>query len=368
MDPWMIYGANGYTGRLISEQAARLNLRPVLAGRNRSVESLAAGLGLDSRLFPLDDEAAMAAGLAGMKLVLHCAGPFSATAAPMMAACLQAGAHYLDITGEIEVFECAFALDAQAKAKGVVLCPGAGFDVVPTDCLALALREALPDATHLALGFDTSSALSAGTSKTMVEGLKHGGMIRRDGALTKVPFAWRERRIDFGAGAKNAVTVPWGDVSTAFRSTGIGNVECYFALPPAAARGMRWMRPLRPLLGLAAVQSFLKRRIERNVRGPDATSRDKTETLVWGEAMNAKGEKKGGAGKDAERLFADNRQRAGTDPAIVGTAVWKGRLPHSVAPRRKAIARIASRRRQCGDRPGIARIPTQSWWGLRRPA
>ena len=291
---WMIYGANGYTGRLIAEKAAQLGLKPVLAGRGESMKDLAAALGLEARIFPLDDTEAMAAGLSGMKLVLHCAGPFSATAAPMMAACLRAGAHYLDITGEIDVFEQAYALDAQAKARGVVLCPGAGFDVVPTDCMALALKEALPDATHLALAFDTSSPLSAGTSKTMVEGLKHGGMIRRDGALIKVPFAWRERRIDFGAGVKNTVSVPWGDVSTALRSTGIGNIECYFPVPPAAARGMRWMRPLRPLLGLSLVQSYLKRRIERKVRGPDTTSRGKTETLVWGEVTNARGHKRVG--------------------------------------------------------------------------
>jgi len=294
MNGWMIYGANGYTGRLIAEQAARSGLKPVLAGRNASVGDLAAALGLEARIFPLDDDAAMAAGLAEIKLVLHCAGPFSATAAPMMAACLRAGAHYLDITGEIDVFEHGYALDAQAKARGIVICPGAGFDVVPTDCLALALKEALSDATHLALGFDSRSPLSPGTSKTMVEGLGQGGMVRRDGALVGVPFAWRERKIDFGAGLKTAVTIPWGDVSTAYRSTGIGTVECYIAVSPRAASGMRKMRLLRPLLALGFVQTLLKRRIERKVSGPDARLRDKTETFVWGEVTNAKGEKRVG--------------------------------------------------------------------------
>jgi len=153
---WMIYGANGYTGELIAREAARRGLKPVLAGRRReSVEELARTLGLEARAFGLDDVAALTGQIQGHALVLNCAGPFSATAAPMMEACLRAGAHYLDITGEIAVFEHAQSLDARARDAGVVLCPGVGFDVIPTDCVAAALKAALPDATHLALGFDS---------------------------------------------------------------------------------------------------------------------------------------------------------------------------------------------------------------------
>ena len=151
--PWMIYGANGYTGELIAREAARRGLGPVLAGRTATnVEQLAASLSLHSRVFDLGDAAAIARNVEGMTLVLHCAGPFSATAAQMMAACLSAHAHYLDITGEISVFEHTRTLDAAARAAGVVMCPGVGFDVIPTDCVAAALKAALPDATHLALG------------------------------------------------------------------------------------------------------------------------------------------------------------------------------------------------------------------------
>src|SRR5436305_15188118 len=103
--PWMIYGANGYTGELAAREAVARGLRPVLAGRNaRAVAELALELGLDSRAFALDDPAAAAHGVAGMAAVLHCAGPFVRTSRPMVDACLAAGAHYLDITGEIAVF------------------------------------------------------------------------------------------------------------------------------------------------------------------------------------------------------------------------------------------------------------------------
>ncbi len=143
---WIIYGANGYTGELIAREAVRLGLKPTLAGRNRAkVEALAQELGLGYKAFGLDNVDAVSEQLQGFKLVMHCAGPFSATSKPMMEACIKAGAHYLDITGEISVFELAQSLNSQAEKAYVVLCPGVGFDVIPTDCVAAALKEALPE-------------------------------------------------------------------------------------------------------------------------------------------------------------------------------------------------------------------------------
>ena len=172
---WMIYGANGYTGELIAREAVRQGLRPILAGRNQSkVEALAQELALEFQAFGLDDIDLISAQLRGLHLVLHCAGPFSLTSKPMMQACIHAGAHYLDITGEIAVFEWAQSLNTQAQKANVVLCPGVGFDVIPTDCIAAALKDALPDATHLALGFDSKTGLSPGTAKNSTEGMAEG--------------------------------------------------------------------------------------------------------------------------------------------------------------------------------------------------
>ncbi|MBT8131746.1 MAG: saccharopine dehydrogenase NADP-binding domain-containing protein, partial [Gammaproteobacteria bacterium] len=203
---WMIYGANGYTGKMIAEEAARRGLKPVLAGRSDSVVELATRLDLHSRQFSLDENSA--GHIEDMSLVLHCAGPFSATAEIMMQACLSSGAHYLDITGEIAVFERAQQLAAQAQDAGIVICPGVGFDVIPTDCLAAALKQRMPDASRLALGFDSRSGLSRGTAKTSVEGLAKGGQVRIDGQLKQVPLAYKTRSIDFGNGEKTGMTIP----------------------------------------------------------------------------------------------------------------------------------------------------------------
>jgi short subunit dehydrogenase-like uncharacterized protein len=286
----LIYGANGYTGELIAKEAKRQGLDVVLAGRQRDrIEPLARQLGFEMRVFALDHPTEIARQLVGVRTVLHCAGPFSATAAPMMAACVQAKVNYLDITGEISVFELSRQFAAQAKAAGIVICPGVGFDVVPTDCVASALKAALPDATHLALGFDSRSGFSPGTAKTSVEGLAQGGRVREHGKLKAVPLAYRTRRIDFGAGEKLAMTIPWGDVSTAFYSTGIPNIEVYIPASPKLVKRLKWLNWIRPILGWPMVQRWLKARVEKTVKGPNEFARDKARTHVWGEARNDKG-------------------------------------------------------------------------------
>jgi len=310
MADWMIYGATGYSGKMIAEKAVDSGQRPILAGRGDAVRDLAERLGLGFRVFPLDDRALLEAGLAGVTLVLNCAGPFSATAQPMMQACLAAKAHYLDITGEIEVFVAAHELDAAARERGIVLCPGVGFDVVPTDCLAAALKDSMPDADRLALAFDSRSALSPGTAKTMVEGLVQGGKIRKNGEIVSVPFAYDIRSIDFGRGAKTAVSIPWGDVATAFFSTGIPDIMVYTSISSRAAKRLRWMNLLRPILALPILQRFLKRRVGRKVRGPDESARGSRGTHVWGEVKNAHGDRRIG------RLETPNGYTLTADAAV----------------------------------------------------
>jgi short subunit dehydrogenase-like uncharacterized protein len=287
----MVYGAYGYTGELIAREAARRGLRPVLAGRDAAkVQALAAELGLPHRSFALDDTAAVQRNLGGIALVLHCAGPFSATARPMLDACLQAGCHYLDITGEVDVLEAILARGAEARQAGVVVCPAVGFDVIPTDCIAAWLKQELPDATHLALGFDTRSGMSPGTTKTAIEGASRGGRVREGGALRNVRLGTHVRTIDFGDGPKAAVAIPWGDLATAHATTGIPNVEVFTASSPRRIAALRRAHHLRGLLGLPSVQRFLKARATARVRGPDQRQRDRRPTYVWGEARNAAGD------------------------------------------------------------------------------
>lgn len=283
MSQWLLYGANGYTGELVARQAAREGLRPILAGRSAdAVGRLADELGFEARVFGLDDAAAVDRGLAGVGAVLHAAGPFSRTSAPMVAGCLRAGAHYLDITGEIPVFEACRAQDAAARARGVVVLPGVGFDVVPSDCLAKALAEALPQAVRLELVILALGEVSRGTAKTMVEHLGEGSAVREGGRLVSIPSGSRTRTVRIGGREREAVAVPWGDLATAYASTGIGDIATFMTFPKRQMRAMRAMRLLGPLLRRKAVIRLLQGIIERRLSGPGEQVRESGSTEIWG--------------------------------------------------------------------------------------
>ena len=291
MSEWMIYGANGYTGELCAREAVSRGLKPVLAGRReQAVAELASELGLDYRVFSLDEADAVRNGLDGIVLVLHCAGPFSATSKPMVDGCLATGTHYLDITGEISVYQACHERDEEARKAGVILMPGVGFDIVPTDCLSAMLKEKLPDATALTLAFEAGGGPSPGTAKTSFEGLTQGGCVRRDGKLKEVPLAWRTRDIPFAEGSRHGMTIPWGDVYTAYVSTGIPDIEVFLAVPPKVSARVRRMNRWRWLLGVGPIKRLIMRRIERQTLGPDEGRRAGTRSRIWGEVTNAAGQ------------------------------------------------------------------------------
>jgi short subunit dehydrogenase-like uncharacterized protein len=285
---FLIYGANGYTGELVLRYSVERGLKPLIAGRNAGkIEALALNFDVDFRVFSLDETTKLDAALSEVDFVIHCAGPFSLTSEPMVEACLRTGKHYTDITGEIAVFEAMARRDAPAKEAGIMIMPGVGFDVVPSDCLARHLKNRLPSATDLTLAFYGMGKISHGTQATMTMNAGQGGAIREDGEITRVPAAWKSREIDFGEVKKEGVTIPWGDVSTAFYSTGIPNIEVYTVVPESALRMMKLSRYLGWLLKTKPVQNYLQKQIPPG--GPDDEERANGKTLLWGAASDREG-------------------------------------------------------------------------------
>lgn len=289
---FLIYGANGYTGELIAREASRRGLKFAVAGRSRvRIEPLARELQVGSRVFDLGDAAAVAPNIEGVDAVLHCAGPFSHTSAPMVQACLDAGVSYLDITGEMPVFESIFRLDSRAKERGVALIPGVGFDVVPTDCLAAMLNERMPGAEELWLAFYSPRAeMSRGTTKTMIENIGAGGAVRSGGKIVRVPLLFDVREIPFSIGPRLCMTIPWGDVATAYRTTGIPDIRVYTGTSPKSVRQLRLMRPLLPIASLRPVNALLQKIAERR-SGPDAAKRATGKTYLWGRVTKSGSER-----------------------------------------------------------------------------
>jgi short subunit dehydrogenase-like uncharacterized protein len=292
MNNFLIYGSYGYTGQLIVERALQEGLHPILAGRDeKKLRAQAGQYNLEYRAFSLNETAKLDAALSEVDAVLHCAGPFVHTYCQMAEACLRTKRHYVDISGEIPGFEALAAMDAQAKESGIMLLPGAGFDVVPSDCLAAHLKERLPSATHFRLFLrGVGAGVSRGTAKSAIENMHRQGMIRRDGQLVQVPPAWNVREHDFGRGYVKVVSVGWGDVSTAYYSTGIPNIEAYFAFPELTITLMRSMRALGPLLYNRLAKNILKSLV--NVftpAGPSEERRKRGLAIFIGEVTDQNG-------------------------------------------------------------------------------
>jgi short subunit dehydrogenase-like uncharacterized protein len=285
----LVYGATGYVGEYAVRTAARSGLKVIAAGRNGArLDRLAGELGIERRISDIDDPAALDQALKGVTVVLNCAGPFKYTAAPLVEACLRGGVHYLDITGEIPVYEAVHARDAEAKRRGVMLLPGVGFDVVPTDCLALHLKHRLPTASRLTLAFRGKgpAGLPPGTQRTAIELLPYGVRVRRDGRLMRADNPARTLPVDFGDGPVVADLITWGDIFTGHISTGIPNIEVFLAAPPSFRRQLALARAVAPLARFALVRRLMMKTV---TPGPGAELRARTTTSVWGEAADEQG-------------------------------------------------------------------------------
>ncbi len=288
---WLVYGVTGYTGKLILEQARKEGLSLLMAGRDEEkLRVLKEQYGFEYICFDLSSRQQIAEILQDVVVLLNCAGPFSQTAKVLMSACLHSKTHYLDITGEIGVFEHGKLLDKSAKEAGILICPGVGFDVVPTDCLAKGIKQRLPDIDSLWLGFSSRSGLSPGTAKTAVEGIAVGGKVCRAGIVTSVPLAYKVRKIDFGDGLKTATTIPWGDVSTATHGTDIANVDVYIPMSDRKVRELRRLEKFRWLFKYKWVIRWMQKKIDRKVTGPDEQTRNSQKTYVWGEGVSLSGD------------------------------------------------------------------------------
>ena len=286
----LIYGATGYIGRLTTRAALARGLRPCAAGRSRErLASLAAELGVDYQVAPLDDPAALERSLRGVTAVLNAAGPFADTWEPLVDACLRCGVHYLDLAGEVQVFEEVSARGGEARRRGVLLLPGVGFDVVPSDCLAAHVAARLPGAHTLRLGIAGLDLVSGGSARTLAAQIGSPTLVRRDGHLARVATSSLERTFDFGSGASPSVAVTWGDLSTAFMTTGIANVETYFEATPAVRATVGMHRWLGPMLSIPAYQKALQTLTTWLPPGPDAEVRATHSATIVAEAEHRSG-------------------------------------------------------------------------------
>lgn len=298
-DNFLIYGSYGYTGKLIAELACQQGLRPVLGGRNKAkLIEQAKQLNLDYLVFDVDNLDATKAAIKHFLCVVHCAGPFVDTYKNMAEACIQNHTHYLDITGEVEVIEGLSNLNSRAQAANIMILPGAGFDVVPSDCLAQHLKSRVPDATKLTLAIKASgptkggSSVSRGTAKTMLNGFSSGSLIRDEGVLKTVPGGSQKREFDFGNQHTTiCASISWGDLASAWWSTHIPHIETYMAIPSKFVLINKLINPIKFIFKWKPLKNYIRDKINKMPEGPTAEMRKQSRSYFFGEVMNERGDK-----------------------------------------------------------------------------
>jgi short subunit dehydrogenase-like uncharacterized protein len=291
----ILYGSYGYTGKLIANECKSKNLTVVLAGRNKeALQKQSEETGYPFEVIDVSETVALKNLLAKGRLVIHCAGPFRHTAKAMVDACLETKTHYTDITGEYQVFELLAGYDQKGKEAGIIIMPGTGFDVVPSDCLALHLKNRLPSATHLQLAFTMSKGgLSRGTKKSMTEGLGEGGQIRVNGKLTHLELGAKSMEVDFGSFKTPTLCIPWGDISTAWRSTAIPNIEVYTGATASMIKNAKRTRYINWLMRMQWVKKIMLKKIDKQKPGPSDDKLKNGRSFLWGKVWD-------GSGKEVE--------------------------------------------------------------------
>ncbi|MFK8076880.1 MAG: trans-acting enoyl reductase family protein [Granulosicoccus sp.] len=290
MKDFLIYGATGYTGNLIAKLALARGLKPILAGRNATaLSAMSNALGLEYRVGQLERLNELDEVLKGMTVVVNAAGPFASTAEHLVAACLRNKTHYVDVAGEIPVFESLCQKDADAKQSNIMVMPGVGFVVLASDCLATHVASRLPNAEHLRFAVSRTTLFSRGSAKTMMELFDGGIKIRRKGALCSVGIGSLERQFDFGQGPKDAVVVSWPDVFTAYRSTSIPNIETYFETGPMERSLILYVKSAGWLMQLPFSRPILNAQLSFLPQGPSERQRASEGRVIVAEAEDASG-------------------------------------------------------------------------------
>lgn len=283
----VLYGANGYTARLMLPELRARGIEPVLAGRNGpAISALACAHGLEARVFSLESPHAIDAALSGARVVLNAAGPYRHTAEPLMDSCLRERVDYLDLSGELGSLEYAVRCSEIARRCDVMVLPAVGFDVVPSDSLALHLAGRLPGAEHLSLHISASNLLSRGSASTFVEHAGQWVQIRRNGVLEPMRYRTQTRWTDFGHGRRPVIAVSWGDLVTAFHSTRVPNIEVYFE-----ATAFRWSavtanQMLGAALRIGPAHAFVESLIGVLPAGPAPEERARERSVIVGEVRS----------------------------------------------------------------------------------
>ncbi|MCX7876790.1 MAG: saccharopine dehydrogenase NADP-binding domain-containing protein [Melioribacteraceae bacterium] len=288
MNSLLIYGANGYSAKLILNELLKFNIKPILAGRNKKeIIEIAENYKLDYKIFDLENFELIVENLKGIHTLINCAGPFIFTAKELIEACLITKTNYLDITGEIPVLSLAYKYSEKAKENNITILPAVGFDIIPTDCLAKKLKEKYPNAYELKLSLITiNSKISRGTLLTSIEFLSGKSKILKDGKIIESTIGEYKNEVIIEGKKYYTISIPWGDVFTANISTEIKNVSVYLSVPYFVYKNIKLILCFNTLLKIKFIKSIVKLFVKKFKYGPNDAERKKSFVIIHGKVID----------------------------------------------------------------------------------
>jgi short subunit dehydrogenase-like uncharacterized protein len=299
----VLFGATGYTGRLVAASLVERGARPVLAGRN--AESLAQlsdelGGGFDIQTADVGRPETVRALVERGDVLVSTVGPFNRWGAPAVEAAIDAGAHYIDSTGEPPFIRRVFEeWGPRAKSAGAGLLTAFGYDYVPGNLAgALALEEAGDRATRVAVGYFFSGrggsprdAMSGGTAASLTGVVLERHFAFRDGRIQGERPASRVRSFDFGGKKLTGISIGSSEhFGLPAANPALRDVDAYLGWFGPASRAMQVFSVAGQVPGVRqGFGALVNRMVKGSSGGPDAEARAKTGSRFMAEAGDADG-------------------------------------------------------------------------------
>lgn len=280
-----VFGATGYTGRLVVAELVRRGAKPLVAGRNESKLAALAQEhgGLPTMTADVTQPQSLGAVAARSRVLINCAGPFVDLGEPVVDAAIQAGSHYLDTTGEQPFVRAVQERDRAARERGVAVVPAHAFEIALADCGAALLSRGYRDIASLEVVYATRFRASQGTKRSALKVLGAEGRCFEGGDLVVEPPARHRRRLELpeGWGEVVAVSFPGAEIVTIPRHTRTRSVRVYLALPRIAGLMVPWVVPLVRGLARTPVSGLVQRALGSDTSGPAPEVRARARFLIF---------------------------------------------------------------------------------------
>jgi short subunit dehydrogenase-like uncharacterized protein len=292
----VVIGATGYTGRLVARELAGGDLPFLLTARSADrLARLADEIGgAATREVDVTDPASLRGALRRGDVVINCAGPFTHLGEPVVEACIQAGAHYVDTTGEQRFMKRVLdRFDEAAREAEVIVVNGMAFEYAIGDIAAALAAEGLArplrSVDMIYAWGGGAAASSRGTRLSILQVLREGGYTYRDGRWEPQPTGAESRTVQLAGNTRSAVSFPAGEILTVPRHVPVQTVRAWMVMDRTTAAALPLAASLMPTV-IRLIEPVARWAVRRAPEGPTPEQRQASRFRIRADAVGADGE------------------------------------------------------------------------------